>query len=534
MSGAVLLISVVFAMIQTLVSWLLLDCEPIAGLMNNVSTIVTTGAIFGVGMALTFAIIFLVGAMGVTKNAAGFVRDHAGRTLALGAMCVIAVLIVSILGEMLYQAKPLPSRKASQETDICFALEFSWSMTYDVDSDAEDSPIVIDIVTENRPSNGVKYAAGETVQYNIKVKNEGNTPVADIRLETLSGTERWTIPSLAAHGSQVFHASYVLTAEDVSDDFYYQVKANYQKSGGGREDVRYALAFLYHAEEAGEVHHQYRMVDHIVTRADNLKEAFAAALRQMSGNQKVSVIVYYNGTHLLSDWVDLTPENRERIIELVNEQAAQYETDFAQLLGAADSQVKKAINSGRPAAVIMLSDGEDEKFSTVAACAPTITGRDVRVNTVLFTKPEDVEEEKATLESIAAETGGKFTASSDRIADLTAAIAEAVDDIQATANENTRIPDTLITERYVSRKTIISAPVLRILILFLIGFFFKIIAVICIGNNKASAAPHVAKALVIGALSACWVEFGYVWGISVLAVIGVYWILLMGQVVTKD
>ena len=454
--------------------------------------------------------------------------------MVLAVISTVAVMAISILGEMMYQATPRPARYRNTGLDICFVLDFSWSMHTDVDDSGYDGRVGIDIETVNTPSDGKAFARGEEVVYRVTVRNNSAGTLYNIEVTADQSNAKWQIPSLSAGAAREFQVAYTMTADDVGSDFRYYVGASFDAvpDGTGTGDmapgkVLYELAFIHRAEEEGEVHELYIIVDEVTTRLDNLKAAFENTLNQMTDGQRVSVIIYRNEAKLIQDWCELTPENRRRITSLVNAEDAEYETSFDRALALADSQIGKALGAGRQAAAIMLSDGEDETFRSVADSAPTILKRDVRVHTVLISRSVNA----PSLARIASETGGRFTTTGEDLAELTQTMAEAVETARADQKPAAGIPDTLMTERYVTRKTVINAPVLRILILLIIGFIFKIIAVICIGNNRISMGPHLLKAILIAALTACWVEFGYIWGLPFLPVAAVYWAFLMGQIV---
>ena len=63
------------------------------------------------------------------------------------------------------------------------------------------------------------YKLGETINYEITVKNDGNLTLADVTVEDAltgnAGENAWTIPTLAPGEEQTFETSYVVTEEDV-------------------------------------------------------------------------------------------------------------------------------------------------------------------------------------------------------------------------------------------------------------------------------------------------------------------------------
>ena len=116
-------------------------------------------------------------------------------------------------------------------------------------------------------------------------------------------------------------------------------------------------------------------------------------------------------------------------------------------------------------------------------------------------------------------------------------ITDAADEaVTSSSVETDYKPDALLTER--ERTTgIMNLTVLRILLLTIIGFVFKLIAIICIGRNKNNSMSHILHALLTGVVSALVIEFGYTLLPASMhsILLGVYWILLMTQLIsTKD
>ena len=425
MSIAILVISLIFALIETGLSWLLLAFEPVAGLFAGMPLWVVTGLIFAIGMILTFVVIILVGSMNVSDRAASFVRDQFGRTLLLALMSIIAVLVVSIGGEMLYQANPL-QRRQKQSADICYVLDFSGSM----------------------------------------------------RSSLTSGS-------------------------------------------GNRETA--------------------------------MKDAFAAAVNSMSDGQRICVVQegLVNETDdvtVLCGWKTLyTPSRlggkktgdyitRDEIIGLVEATPADCAWNYFDIsIEKAGELVDEGIANRRSVSVIFMSDGFCE-FSGVSYMAPTIIDNKVKIHTILLSDDVNADADAVrTLQGIASETGGTYSASAGDATALTQTFVETTAAASNSGRANgVDIPDTLITPRWASRQTIINARVLRLIVLFLLGFFFKLIANICIGNNDRSFAPHLLHAAIIGILAACVVEFGYSFGLPLIAVLAIFWVLMLTQIVLTD
>jgi len=398
MSVSIFFISLIFGIIEGGLSWLLLACRPVAGLFEGLPLWAVTGIVFGLGMLLTFILIILVGSMNISDRAASFVNDHFGRTVALAALCVIAVMVVSIGGEMLYQANPIPRhQKKTIKSDVCFVLDYSVSM-------------------------------------------------------------------------------------DV----------------GGRSDA--------------------------------MKTAFEEAIKVMSPEQRVNVIKYTHEAALLFDWAQLTDDVRSEVVNVVRAEGTDGATDFNKAIALAGEQVDKAVAAGRSVAVVMISDGEDDTFRGVQAVAPTILDHNVQIHTICVSDGGE-----GNLHEISDETGGAYLTSGSDVANFSAVMVQATEQAgNSGGTDDTSIPDTLLTERWVTRKTIINARVLRILILFLLGFWFKFIAIICIGNNDSSALTHVLHALFVAIVAALFVEFGYGFGLPVALVLVGFWVLMITQIVRTD
>ena len=82
-------------------------------------------------------------------------------------------------------------------------------------TDESKSHLTIEKTVTNSPKNGKEYYEGETIEYKIVVKNDGNQTMKDIKVtDELTGDE-WTIETLAPGEEKEFTAKYTVTAADV-------------------------------------------------------------------------------------------------------------------------------------------------------------------------------------------------------------------------------------------------------------------------------------------------------------------------------
>ena len=70
-------------------------------------------------------------------------------------------------------------------------------------------------MTTSTPANGSTYALGETIEYKITVKNDGNLTITDVEVKDELTGETWTIASLAPGAEEVFTTSYVVKEADI-------------------------------------------------------------------------------------------------------------------------------------------------------------------------------------------------------------------------------------------------------------------------------------------------------------------------------
>ena len=150
-----------------------------------------------------------------------------------------------------------------------------------------------------------------------------------------------------------------------------------------------------------------------------------------------------------------------------------------------------------------------------------------------------------TLKAISRETGGAFLSAGGNINDLSATVAEITSQaVEASPTATPTpiplptptplIPDTLLTSQWDGREGVISLSAMRIILLSLVGFVFKLIVNVCIGNNRRSLLAHILLSLLTSIVCAAVVEAGHMMGLPLIAVLGVFWLLMMSQIVIKD
>lgn len=108
MSIFVLLLSMIFALIEAGLSYVVLAYEPVSSIFADVPAFLLTGGIFAVGMLLTFLLIIIIGSMNIPCRAGDFVRNYFGKTVALALISTLLVGSVSLGAEALYQIRPAP------------------------------------------------------------------------------------------------------------------------------------------------------------------------------------------------------------------------------------------------------------------------------------------------------------------------------------------------------------------------------------------------------------------------------------------
>lgn len=118
-----LIVSIIGAGLETGLSYVLLE-------VYRLPPMLTTGILFGAAMLIIFLAIIIIGLTMPSLKLADYVRRHFGRTLVL---MLAAVLLMGGLGiglEAVYQLPPMADApKAYGQSDICFVVDFSASMT---------------------------------------------------------------------------------------------------------------------------------------------------------------------------------------------------------------------------------------------------------------------------------------------------------------------------------------------------------------------------------------------------------------------
>ena len=398
MSISILLLSVVFALIEAGLAWLVLACHPVAVLLEGVPAWLLTGGVFVLGMLLSFIVIIVIGLLEIGPRAATFVRGHLGRTMLLGLLCMVLVFALGAGGEAVYHVGPyVPEETVTvqQNTDVCFVLDYSVSM-------------------------------------------QGNNAEA------------------------------------------------------------------------------------------NMKAAFEQVINGLPDGQRVCVVGYSSEAVTLQPWTVLDASTRASVVSAVKNKITDGGTNFDRALMEADKHVLQAVNESRPCAVIMLSDG-DCPISPVQQTAPQMIAHQIPVYT-MYTG-DSATADLSSLQQIADQTGGEMSVSAVDLSNLSISLTEVTHKAANTqAAQNDHIPDTLLTERDAGRMGLFDMRAMRMVMLFIAAFVFKLICVICVGDNSRLGA-HFLHALLVTVLAVAAVEFGYAAGLPVIAVLAVFWTLMMNQIV---
>ena len=86
-------------------------------------------------------------------------------------------------------------------------------------TDPANGHLTVEKTTTSNPANGESYALGETITYQITVKNDGNLTIRDIEvtdeLTGNTGDKAWKIEELAPGAEETFTASYTVTEKDI-------------------------------------------------------------------------------------------------------------------------------------------------------------------------------------------------------------------------------------------------------------------------------------------------------------------------------
>lgn len=267
---------------------------------------------------------------------------------------------------------------------------------------------------------------------------------------------------------------------------------------------------------------------------EDLRAAFQDAVATVDNGRRISVVFYESSARIGHDWQALDDATRGAAIALVNAAEATGGTNFKAALEMAEQQAIKAVAEGRAVSVIMISDGQDTGFVSVQACAPALVSKQVPVYTVGVGNAE-----VDTLKAIASETGGAYSEGGVTAESFSAALTEATANAMG-ADASAPKRDMLLSPRYARTEAIINPMILRIILLILVGFVFKLIVSICMGNNFQSLASHLLLALMTALVGAVVVEMGYQLssslsgGLSTVALIAtpcLYWVLMMTQIV---
>lgn len=265
----------------------------------------------------------------------------------------------------------------------------------------------------------------------------------------------------------------------------------------------------------------------------SMKTAFAQVINGLPDGQRVCVVRYESAASVLQSWTVLDAGTRAAVIQAVQNEQPSGGTVFEDALRLAGDMAEQAISQGRGCAVIMLSDGQDS-INSVAVDAPKLIQYQVPVYTMYAGNPAGAN--VSTLQQIASETGGEMTTSTTDLTNLTTNLIEITNraaNAQVAVVENDFIPDTLLTERDPGREGLFNIAAMRMVVLFIICFVFKLVCVICVGNNSRFLG-HFLHAFFIALLAAAAVEFGYALGLPVILVAAAFWILMMGQIVLTN
>lgn len=274
------------------------------------------------------------------------------------------------------------------------------------------------------------------------------------------------------------------------------------------------------------------------TLEEAMEAAFANDIAQQSDGTYVSVVSYNSAAWVTQDWVQLDANSRQAIINSVNNETHDGATNFNAALGTAASQCLAIQGADVTPVVIMLSDGEHggyvggielDPFVSVQSAAPSLISGNIPVYTLAFGSSAS----QSTLQRIANETGGSFNVTNVDDTSSSVLLDNTVYTQTSPENED-HIADTLLTERDAGREGIFNIVVLRILLVFIVAFIFKLITVICVGNNRSRFIVHFLHAFIVAIIAALVVEFGYMLGLPLLAVLGIFWCLMMYQFVVGE
>lgn len=262
----------------------------------------------------------------------------------------------------------------------------------------------------------------------------------------------------------------------------------------------------------------------------NMKAAFEQVINNLPDGQRVCVVGYDGSAYTLQTWTELDAATRTNVIFSVkNRDANGDSTNFTAALREADKHAQQAVNERRACAVIMLSDG-DCPMPPVATAVPGLINNHIPVFTMYTGNHSGAS--MSSLQAIANETGGEMRVSAADLTNLSVNLTEVTQkaaQAQQTVNED-HIPDTLLTEADAGRTGILDLKLLRAIVLFVLCFIFKLICVICVGNNSRFLG-HFLHALVAAALAVVALVGCVDNGISLFAAMALFWVITMVQFV---
>lgn len=264
---------------------------------------------------------------------------------------------------------------------------------------------------------------------------------------------------------------------------------------------------------------------------NNMKAAFEQVVNGVDDVDRISVVGYGEGAATLQPWIELDANSKGNIITAVKNKAANAgSTDMKAALKTANGLIEQAAGEGRTCAVVMICDGGGNVNST-AGIAPKLSETKTPIFAMYISNGGTAAPDN--LNRITRETGGQLVTTTSDLTEICGNMTQIVEQAieqQSKVKPNDYIPDTLLTERDKGRMSLISPAVLRVIVLFIVCFVFKLISVICVGNNNRFMG-HFLHALFIALLAALAVEFGYVAGLPVMLVASVFWILMMNQII---
>lgn len=270
-----------------------------------------------------------------------------------------------------------------------------------------------------------------------------------------------------------------------------------------------------------------------VSRQEAMETAFANVVDTMDDGQVIAVIPFTEVVeeNNVLDWTEVNSGSRDSIkAKFHNVIVEHYQTDFAVALGRADQMIQKRATQGdHKFGVILLSDGCDPYPWQNAT--PTILAQGIPV----YTMPIGNAADRLVLGEIANVTGGIMLSESSSADEIFSGMSQFLKDVADV--EDSLFPQTLMSPRYTEKKYFMNPTILRILLLLIVGLVFRLITNICIGDNDSSIVSHFVKSLILAAIGACVIEFGYLilppTALTVILLNAVYWLLMMIQVVKE-